>query len=313
MVLIFINIFCLLFVTSIQALSHNVENRAFYSKQFKIFNKYLAQSILSVSLGLSLFNPPIYAAEKGTILVEEGEVARIYQKAMQVENDGDLLEAQKLYEQVVQVQPNFIDAWNNLGNVLTSQGNIDLALLCYKKAISLSPPSNELWVILLNKASIELPKGLIQEALADLTIAEKVGGPQPAILTNRAVVLTNLGDWKEACGIFEKVISSADRYALPWWLRYSMSLLESDRGMEAVAYLQRTLNRFPDETECKAYAVALYTNLGAVPEAATYWSKLSIEEKNMYRSNKYITETLHWGPKAVESFNNFLTSKYSKL
>jgi hypothetical protein len=49
-------------------------------------------------------------------------------------------------------------------------------------------------------------------------------------MSNKAVVLTKLGRWKDASEVFEKIISSADRYAQPWWLRYSMSLLETGRG-----------------------------------------------------------------------------------
>mmetsp|Transcript_12075 Transcript_12075/g.12141 ORF Transcript_12075/g.12141 Transcript_12075/m.12141 type:complete len:327 (+) Transcript_12075:173-1153(+) len=249
----------------------------------------------------------------GTVVVDEGETARIYQKARQTENDGDFNDAQKLYEQVVQVQPEFIDAWSNLGNVLTTKGNLDQALLCYKKAISLSPPKNELWVILVNKASIELSTGQTEMALNDLEIAEKVGGRQQVILTNRAVAYSNLNRWQEASDIFETVISSADRNALPWWLRYSMSLLETGRGTEAAAYLQRTLNRFPDETECKAFAVALYSTLGSKQEAQRYWVKLSNEDRIKFMKPDYISSTLQWGPKASKGFKDFLASRQANI
>lgn len=167
--------------------------------------------------------------KKGSITIE-GEAARIYRKALQCESDGDLAEAQDFFQQVVEVEPDFIYAWSNLGNVLTSRGNLNEALLCYKKAISLYPPREALSAIVLNKASIEMAIGKTDEAIKDLDAAERLAGPQPSILTTKAVALTNDGRWADAATIFEKVISTADRNALPWWLRYSMALLETNRG-----------------------------------------------------------------------------------
>ena len=169
------------------------------------------------------------AVKKGSITID-GEAARIFRKALQCESDGDLAEAQDFFQQVVEVEPDYIYAWSNLGNVLTSRGNLEQALLCYKKAISLYPPREALSAIVLNKASIEMAIGKTDEAIKDLDAAERLAGPQPSILTTKAVALTNEGRWADASTIFEKVISTADRNALPWWLRYSMALLETNRG-----------------------------------------------------------------------------------
>ena len=171
------------------------------------------------------------AVKKGSITID-GEAARIFRKALQCESDGDLAEAQDFFQQVVEVEPDYIYAWSNLGNVLTSRGNLEQALLCYKKAISLYPPREALSAIVLNKASIEMAIGKTDEAIKDLDAAERLAGPQPSILTTKAVALTNEGRWADASTIFEKVISTADRNALPWWLRYSMALLETNRGEE---------------------------------------------------------------------------------
>jgi tetratricopeptide (TPR) repeat protein len=66
---------------------------------------------------------------------------------------------------VVQASPEYVYGWSSLGNVLTSEGNLDQALLCYRKAISLKPSKNDLSTIILNKASIELSTGKTEEAL----------------------------------------------------------------------------------------------------------------------------------------------------
>eukprot|EP01041_Mallomonas_annulata_P005012 gene5012-10027_t len=291
-----------------------MKSNTIYDKENR-FQLKLAKTFLSISLLFSTFYPQLAISDdsirRGTVTVEDGETARIYRKALQTENDGDLKEAQTLYEQVVQVQPDFIDAWSNLGNVLTAQGNMDDAMLCYRKAISLAPPPNVRWVILLNKASIELATGRTDDAMRDLTLAEKYGGSQPSLLTTKAVAYSNIGKWDEACAIFDQVISTADRNALPWWLRYSMSLLEVGRGTEAVAYLQRTLNRFPEEGECNAFSAALYTGLGSTVEASKYWNKLTDSDKTKFRDLEFVSSTLKWGPKATKNFKIFIGSSYA--
>eukprot|EP01038_Epipyxis_sp_PR26KG_P005431 gene5431-7522_t len=278
---------------------------------------------LIIGLGISLFSPfcniaPVYAKSiSSSVLINklsiEGEVSRIFMKGVQCEGNGDYSEAKKLYQQVIQVEPEYAYVWSNLGNVLVVEGYLDEAILCYKKAISLNPQKDALSVILLNKASVELSLGKNSEGIRDLELAERITGMTTAITTNRAVAYSNDGRWLEASQLFETVISTADRYALPWWLRYSMSLLETNRGMEAVAILQRVLNRFPDETECKVFAVALYNALGSGPEASSYWKKITLDEKKQYAEDGFVLKKLKWGPKAVNSFNSFLSSKYNVI
>jgi hypothetical protein len=91
-------------------------------------------------------------------------------------------------------------------------------------------------------------------------------------------------------------------------LRYSMSLLETNRGAEAVAFLQRTINRFPDEAECKAFATALYTNLGAQKEADKYWASLSSDERTTYSNLDFVFKNLKWGPRSLSGLKSFLST-----
>jgi tetratricopeptide (TPR) repeat protein len=177
----------------------------FFLQVDSYFRPHFANAIednSKVALESSRVVSPIRATGK---LVVDGEASRIFLKAQQCENDGDFKFAQQFYEQVIEAEPDFVYAWSNLGNVLTAEGNLHDALLCYKKALSLSPPKQSSAIILLNKASIEVSEGDNTAALRDMEIAESFIGPQPSILTNKAVAFSNLGRWQEACSIFEKV------------------------------------------------------------------------------------------------------------
>ena len=280
----------------------------------KVIKTGLAAVLISV-FSMDLFQPPhSQAAAVAGLTSIDGEARRIFMKGKQNEADGSIAEAQQLYEEVVQTEPDFVYGWSSLGNVLTAKGNLDQALLCYKKAISLKPPSEELSNLLLNKASIELATERLDDALRDLTVAENLGGKSVnQIRTVRAVALSNEGRWNEASSIFELVIQSAEKNALPWWLRYSMSLLETNRGIEAIGYLQRTMSSFPQEAECKAFAAALYTSQGSRAEGAKYWNRLSQEDKTVYGDLQFVKTKLKWGPIASEAMKQFVNSKFATM
>jgi tetratricopeptide (TPR) repeat protein len=299
-----------LFILVLLALVHHVHGTQ--SLRRRVATTVLGLSSVLSPLSIALLSQPTVVLADGISRID-GEPLRIYTKALQTMSDGDFVAAQKFFEEVVDVEPDFIFAWSNLGNVLVSQGYLDQGLLCYKKALSLKPVGEQLGVIYLNTATTELSLNLVDAAVKDLSRAEMAAGSTPTILTNKAVALTQNGAWKEGCDIFEQVFSSADRNASPWWLRYSMSLLETNRGAEAVAYLQRTLNRFPYESECKAFATALYTSMASPAEAQRYWKDMKAEERIQYSDTQFINEKLHWGPVAQKSLKLFLGSNFAKI
>ena len=50
---------------------------------------------------------------------------------------GDLNAAIKSYQKVVSIKPNYFEAYNNMGNVFEDNGDLDLAIEAYKKALNI--------------------------------------------------------------------------------------------------------------------------------------------------------------------------------
>ena len=48
---------------------------------------------------------------------------------------GRLSSAEKCFKKAVKLNPNYAEAYNNLGNILQLQGKNDQAVVCLKKAI----------------------------------------------------------------------------------------------------------------------------------------------------------------------------------
>lgn len=237
------------------------------------------------------------------------ELIQALKKGQQLESSGNLLAAQQIYEEIVQAEPSVPSGWGSLGNVLTAEGNLPQALLCYKKAVRLNPPRDELSILLVNEGVVEMNLGDNNQALENLQLAIKVGGESRNARVNEAVALSRLHRFREATAIFDKLMDTADRYALPWWLRYSMALAETSRSAESIAILQRVLNRYPNEDEVNAFAAAVYSSTGARQEAKRYWEKLSSTAQQQYSQASFLTDSLYWGPTSIQGLQSFLLNR----
>ncbi len=80
-----------------------------------------------VKLLRSNSHPPQTSAQ---ILFAQGKQAR---------RAGNLLQAQACFEEAIQLQPNFVPAYNNLGNLFQVQGEIAKAIKTYQQALTLAP------------------------------------------------------------------------------------------------------------------------------------------------------------------------------
>ena len=67
------------------------------------------------------------------------KVNKAIQAAFEHFQAGNLQEAENIYRELLKIQPNNTDAYNNLGSVLYEKGRFDEAITCYKKVIELNP------------------------------------------------------------------------------------------------------------------------------------------------------------------------------
>lgn len=70
---------------------------------------------------------------------------QLLKQANQLKRAGRLDEAIALYYQVIEINPNFAWAYNNLGDALVKQGNLDEAVAFYQQSFKINPSSP--WVL----------------------------------------------------------------------------------------------------------------------------------------------------------------------
>jgi protein O-GlcNAc transferase len=63
----------------------------------------------------------------------------LFQQGRQARQQGDLLVAQGLFRQAIQLEPTFVPPYNNLANLLQAAGQIEEAIAIYEQALQLAP------------------------------------------------------------------------------------------------------------------------------------------------------------------------------
>jgi protein O-GlcNAc transferase len=63
----------------------------------------------------------------------------LFAQGKQARRAGNLLQAQACFEEAIQLQPDFVPAYNNLGNLFQVQGEIAQAIETYQQALELDP------------------------------------------------------------------------------------------------------------------------------------------------------------------------------
>ncbi|NNJ91727.1 MAG: tetratricopeptide repeat protein [Gammaproteobacteria bacterium] len=118
-------------------------------------------------------------------------------------NRGDLPGAKGLYLKAIELNPNYGQAYNNLGNVFSDLGNLSEAEDVYRKALELIPDHP---MILNNLGNCLHACGLNEEAESLLNKAIKISPNDPVAYSNLGNVFRELGKVNEAVNAFKKAI-----------------------------------------------------------------------------------------------------------
>lgn len=101
---------------------------------------------------------------------ENKEAILFYNKAIQASNNNDFEEAKKLYQQAINLYPEYFSAHCNLGTIYFSQDNFKQALICFNKALELKPTD---FPSLYNMASLFSSLGYLEKSEFYLTLINK--------------------------------------------------------------------------------------------------------------------------------------------
>ena len=137
-------------------------------------------------------------------------INEIFSLAVKNHQEGKTDIALKLYNQVLEIDPNHSQAHNNLGLIFQNQKNHEKAKDCYEKAIEINPN----YVDAYNNLGILLSQlGENQKLIGYFEKAIELNPNYSLAHNNLGVIFKNLGEYEKAKSFYEKAIEIDPNYA----------------------------------------------------------------------------------------------------
>jgi len=165
--------------------------------------------------------------------------------------------------QAVRLAPNFAEAHNSLGIALAAQGKLEEAVVSYQRGLSLKPEHveahNNLGVALDAQGKLEAAVGSFQQAL-------RLKPDYTQAHNNLGITLTKHGSLTDAVASFQQALRAEPHYAEAH-NNLAVALKEQGKLTEAVASSKEALRLKPDYAEAHHNLGTALTALGVLEEA----------------------------------------------
>ena len=196
-------------------------------------------------------------------------VEELFRQGNAAQAAGNYSQAETIFRQVIRINPQDTNAYNNLGLALRRQGKLEEAITNYQKAIQLDPKDASAY----NNLGLALRRqGKLEEAITNYQKAIQLDPKDASAYNNLGIALSDQGKLEEAITNYQKAIQLDPKFAIAY---NNLGIALSDQGKleEAITNYQKAIQLDPK------YAIAYY-NLGIalylqgkLEEAITYYQK----------------------------------------
>jgi predicted O-linked N-acetylglucosamine transferase (SPINDLY family) len=191
-------------------------------------------------------------------------VAETLALALHHHQTGDLERAEQLYREILNVNPQHVDAWHLLGLVAGLTGRHKLAIDHLRQAVRLNPNFAEAHY---NLGTALREQGSLDEAIASYRLALRL---KPALIearNNLGNTLRLQGKLAEAAAVFEEALKLKPDHAD---VHYNLGNTRLDQGKPTGAALcyQQALRLQPDHADALVNLGLAWRDLGQLDEAA---------------------------------------------
>jgi predicted TPR repeat methyltransferase len=213
----------------------------------------------------------------------------------------------------ITVQPDYVEAYSNLGNTLKALGKLNEAVVCYNKAIAIKPDYAEAHSNL-GAALQEL--GEFDGAAASFSKAIAIKPDYAEAYSNLGLALQELGKLDEAIIFYNKAL-----FIKPYYVEahYNLGNAFKDLGKldEAVASFIRALEVAPETAKASvALSHTLYTisktNLDRAQELALSFTQTFPKDDILRRGVSGINKTINYSTEAEKLYTSSLFDNFAK-
>jgi predicted O-linked N-acetylglucosamine transferase (SPINDLY family) len=192
-----------------------------------------------------------------------------YAQALQLHQQGQLEQAVKLYDQVIEQQPAHAEAHYKRANALNVLGRLDAAVAGYDRALALDEGYANAYC---NRGVVLERLGRLPEALDSYGRALAINPADHLTHYNRASVLRQLRRLREALADYERAIALKSDYVQAH-VNCGYLLQELGRHVEAAASYERALALGPQTAELHARRAISLAHVHRLPEALASYDR----------------------------------------
>ena len=156
---------------------------------------------------------------------------------------GTFQNAQRIYERVLEIDPNHVEALNLLGCMHSEAGDLARAEKCLDRAAELAPDSAH---VQYNLATLLLRGSRPDDAIAHFRKALKIDPDYADAETNLGTVLLGMGQTDEAIGHYRRALQ-IDAHSAEACYNLGLALARTSRDGDAIAFYQKALQIRPDD------------------------------------------------------------------
>ena len=185
----------------------------------------------------------------------EINIKHAFNLAIQYHQKNNLNEAKKIYLQILKINPNHVNAHNNLGAAYKQLGEIEKAKSCFEKVIQLNPNDvdghNNLGLLLFELKEIQKAKSFFEKTI-------QLNPNYVEAHNNLGTIFNELKEFQKAKDCYERAIQLNPNYAMAL---YNLGIIFKQFGLsqKAVGYFEKAIEINPN------YAAA-YNGLGIIFE-----------------------------------------------
>lgn len=199
---------------------------------------------------------------------------------------GDLVQAEKIYQAVLQVDPYHAEALHNLGMIYAARGMRDEAIRHVKRSIEIEGGNPNFHN---NLGELYRIAGQIEHALFHLNAAVELKPGFSAAYSNLGIIYMENGDTDKAKFCFSEALASnpTNTNAL---INTGNLFRKTGEFSDAVQCYEAVLEISPDNPTALICAAVSYNELAEYNKAAKYYSRLITGRADMHREKLALAE-----------------------
>jgi tetratricopeptide (TPR) repeat protein len=191
------------------------------------------------------------------------------QLASKYHQQGNLQQAEIIYKEIINLQPNNLYVIQKLANISQDKGQIDEAIVYYQKAINLNPGDFGFYY---NLANAFLEKGEIEQAILNYKETLRINPNFHWAYNNLGLTLKDIGQVDEAITHFQKAIELSPNFAFA--INNLGNALQNKGQIDnAISLFQKTLQINPNNFESLNNLGNCLKDKGLIDEAITCYQR----------------------------------------